>query len=116
MVREEDELQFAATRLFRERLKKTIWFAVPNGEFRNIVTARKLRKMGVRPGVADYIMLHASGGYQIAYALELKREKGGRLSDDQKGFRDAWQAMGGHYEIAKTIGEIEMFIEMNGLD
>ena len=59
--------------------KRTVFFHVPNGEKRDAVTAGLLRQMGVRPGVADFILcdclpfaqadnvtkvtLHLNGGY-----------------------------------------------------
>ena len=47
-------------------------FAVPNGGFRNIKTARYLKAEGVKPGVPDVLCLRARGPF-FGMALELKR-------------------------------------------
>ena len=52
-------------------------FAIPNGEHRSMSVAKRLRAEGVRPGVPD--MYVPEWGLWI----EMKRQKGGRLSKDQ---------------------------------
>ena len=52
-------------------------FAIPNGEHRSMSVAKRLRAEGVRPGVPD--MYVPEWGLWI----EIKRQKGGRLSKDQ---------------------------------
>jgi hypothetical protein len=56
------------------------WTALPFGEFRTPATAGRLKRMGVRPGLPDFIFIHKDR--MIAW-LELKRGKIGRLSVDQ---------------------------------
>ena len=96
----------------KDACPKTVWFHVPNGEKRDPVTAGILRQMGVRPGVADFIIL--SRGRAIA--VEVKDEADGRQSKDQKGFQKAWIENGGVYEIVRTAFEIEMLISRLQLD
>jgi len=60
-------------------------FAIPNGEYRNKATAARLKLEGVSPGVPDLCLPVARNGYHGFY-IELKRQKGGRLSDSQKGW------------------------------
>lgn len=52
-------------------------FAIPNGEHRSMSVAKRLRAEGVRAGVPD--MYVPEWGLWI----EMKRQKGGRLSKDQ---------------------------------
>lgn len=59
-------------------------FHVPNGEFRHKGTAIKLAKMGVLPGIADFLWLVPRGRYH-GMVLELKAH-GGVLSLDQDAF------------------------------
>lgn len=54
------------------------WFHVPNGEYRAKATAARLRSMGVKAGVPDFVFI-INGR---AHFLELKRD-GGRLSPTQ---------------------------------
>jgi hypothetical protein len=65
--------------------------AIANGGYRNIVTARKMKAEGVKPGVPDISLPVPRHGYHGLY-IELKRRKGGRLSPEQaewiKGLRE----------------------------
>ncbi len=63
-------------------------FAIPNGGSRHPAEARNLKRQGVKPGVPDICLPVPKGGYHGMY-IEMKRLKGGRLSDDQS----AWIAM-----------------------
>ena len=57
-------------------------YHVPNGGSRNRAEAVRLKAQGVKPGVPDLCLPVAKGGYHGLY-IELKRLKGGRLSQDQ---------------------------------
>lgn len=66
-------------------------FHVPNGGLRSKVSAAKLKAEGVRAGVPDYILPCRGYGKDrgqfhsfIGLAVELKRRKGGAVSDAQK--------------------------------
>ena len=57
------------------------WYtALPFGEYRTPATANRLKRMGVRGGLPDFLFLHKLG--DTAW-LELKRGKLGRLSVEQ---------------------------------
>jgi hypothetical protein len=58
-----------------------VWWHTPNGGSRGKVEASIFKAMGVRAGVSDLILVHASK----IYALELKAE-GGRASEAQMQF------------------------------
>lgn len=68
-------------------------YHVPNGGYRNIATAARLKAEGVRHGVPDIVLPVARGGYHGMY-LELKRSRGGRLSPEQAEWLDALTAQG----------------------
>lgn len=69
--------------------RKIDHFAVPNGGARDIREATRLKAEGVTPGVSDLIITTPPPIEGIfAVALEMKRRKGGTMSDDQK----AWHA------------------------
>jgi hypothetical protein len=59
-------------------------YAVPNGGYRNIYVARKLKAEGVRAGVADLCLPAARRGYHGLY-LEMKSEEG-VATKEQKAF------------------------------
>lgn len=63
-------------------------FHVPNGGLRNKVTSAKLKAEGVRPGVPDYIFPVRVGWMEYGdkyhgLAIELKRKKSSKMSDEQ---------------------------------
>lgn len=60
-------------------------FAIPNGGKRTIGVAVKMKAEGVKPGVPD-IFLPVACGIWCGLFVEMKRIKGGRLSDEQREF------------------------------
>lgn len=59
---------------------------IPNGGFRDPVTAAILKKQGVKPGILDTCLPVARNGYHGLY-IEFKRPKE-PLSDEQKEFSE----------------------------
>lgn len=62
-------------------------FAVPNGGRRDKVTAARLKRTGVKAGVPDIFLPVPRGGHHGLF-VEMKREKGGRISDAQKKYME----------------------------
>ena len=58
-------------------------FHIPNGGSRNKVEAAHLKRLGVKKGVPDLFLPVARKGYHGLF-VEMKREKGGRLSEEQE--------------------------------
>ena len=112
MLYTEDALTKYAAFRFQTACRKTVWFHVPNGEKRDKITAAKLKQMGVRPGVADFILLTSTG---MPLAVEIKKLTG-RQAENQKGFQAAWENCGGAYVIVKTPEEIDGLIFKFRLD
>ena len=61
---------------------------IPNGGYRNKREAHNLKMQGVKPGVPDIFLPVARKGYHGIF-IELKRQKGGKLSESQKEWLDA---------------------------
>lgn len=63
---------------FRQTYPDTLIFAIPNGGLRSKSQAMKLKVEGVVPGIPDLFV--------PAWKLwiEMKKEKGGKLSEEQK--------------------------------
>ena len=66
-------------------VRNVMYFAIPNGGKRNLITAKKLKAEGVKAGVPDICIIHEGQ----AFFLEVKRPKTvlggkGRLSPAQK--------------------------------
>jgi len=60
-----------------------LWTHVASGELRQPITAARLQRMGVQRGWPDFLLL-APGGRP--HALELKRRRTGRVTDEQDAF------------------------------
>lgn len=86
-----------------------LMYHCPNGGSRNKIEAARLKAQGVRAGVPDICLPVPRGGYHGLY-IELKRTKGGRISDQQKNWMNALAAQGyavalcrGFYDAQQTI-------------
>jgi hypothetical protein len=65
-------------RWFRLKYPSILIFAIPNGSYRDISTAKKLKAEGVVSGIPDlYIPKYHCW-------IEMKRKDGGTLSEEQK--------------------------------
>jgi hypothetical protein len=80
-------------RWFRTKWPRVLIFAIPNGGKRNITTAKLLVKEGVVAGVPD-LFIPAWGIW-----VEMKRQKGGRLSADQEAMINYLESVGHHVVV-----------------
>ena len=94
-------------------------YAIPNGGLRSKVTAARLKATGVRPGVPDLCLPVARGGSHGLY-IELKRAKGGKVSETQRGWLLALNIQGylavvcyGWEDARKTV---ENYLHYEGPD
>lgn len=76
----------------------------PNGGYRDLIEAAKFKRMGVSPGFPDIEVPYARKGYHGLY-IELKRMVGGKLSENQIGWRDFLMAQGYAWYEAKGAEE-----------
>ncbi|WP_404292121.1 hypothetical protein ACD578_07800 [Microvirga sp. RSM25] len=77
------------------------------GEHRDKRTAAKLKAMGAKPGWSDLVLISPAG---LFHGLEFKRQGTGRLSAEQKAFRNRAQARGWPIAVVATIdGAIAVF-------
>jgi hypothetical protein len=70
-----------------------IWFHVPNGGWRSAAEAGKFKRMGVKAGVSDFLLVAPHGA--CLHALELKR-RGEKMTVEQKAFHTLLIHAGGH--------------------
>ena len=81
----EDQEQAALIRWFQAqypRIKNRL-FAIPNGAHKSRYAASRFTAAGLRAGVPDLFLPVARGGYHGLF-VEMKRLKGGVVSDAQK--------------------------------
>ena len=80
-------------RLHEPRYPALCWlFAIPNGGWRNLTVAQKLKAEGVRPGVHDYLWPYKAGTYS-GLSLELKSGKN-TATKEQRDFAEFMEAQG----------------------
>jgi len=80
---------------FRAQYPDVRIFAIPNGGIRHKVTAQQLKAEGVASGVPDlYIPVWHLW-------IEMKRQKGGRLSPEQKDWKAYLEACGDTVFVCK---------------
>lgn len=66
--------------LARAARRGVFWTHLPSGEARHPAVGGKLRGLGLKAGLPDLLLIRDGQ----AYGLELKRERGGRLSPAQR--------------------------------
>jgi hypothetical protein len=93
-------------------LKGICYWAVPNGGSRNLMTGKKLKSEGVKPGVPDLTVILPGGKF---LALEVKKPKTttapGRLSKVQKRMIKKIQDVGGQVEVVYSLEEVIKIID-----
>jgi hypothetical protein len=75
-------------------------------------TGNRLKRMGVTPGWPDWIFV---GLNQRVCFIELKRRRGGRLSDEQSDIAQHLQACGFPYLCTNSIKEAVAFLKAHGI-
>ena len=86
-------------------------YAIPNGGKRAIKTAVALKKQGVKRGVPDMCLPVPRGGFNGLY-IELKRVKGGTVSDEQREWIAALNTQG--YKAIICYGAEEAIEQIRG--
>src|ERR1700756_610025 len=102
---EHDQIRFAAW-LASQRIKFT---ASANGGKRDYREAAKLKRMGVSPGFPDIEIPLPSGGYHGLY-IEMKREKGGKLSRAQKDWLEYLRSKNYYADVAEGFDEAKKIV------
>lgn len=84
----ESDEQIGFVSWFEDRFKGVRIFHIPNGGHRSMSVAKKLKAEGVKPGVPDLFVPH------WRLWIEMKRTKGGRLSEEQKDWIEYLEGIG----------------------
>jgi hypothetical protein len=92
----------------RQTPELELLLAVPNGGARNIVTARRLKDEGVKPGVPDMFLPVPRGMFHGLW-IELKTADG-KVSIDQMAWHTALQDQA--YDVKVCYGAVEAISQL----
>lgn len=100
-------LEFAVCCAFADTLRVSArpdWFFThfPSGEMRPDGAGARLKRLGTKAGVADYLFISPQG---CLHCLEFKRGRLGRLSENQIVFRNWCLAHSVPHAVARTYDE-----------
>ena len=105
LVPTEDAEQAALFRVAALHLSKypelALLFSIPNGAYKSRSAQRVFKATGLRSGVPDLMLPVARGLYHGAF-IEMKRTKGGVVSETQKTWIEALRGEG--YYVAVCAG------------
>ncbi len=101
----ENALHMHACQWLRNEVQGLLIFHVPNGEHRHIAVAKKLQRMGVLPGVADFLCFTPNR----KVAIELK-DGDSDQSKNQEFFEKQWSALGGEYYLCRTLEKFKQVV------
>ena len=110
MKQDESRLQMACVKWFRMQYPqhRKLLFSVPNGGFRNISTAKRMKLEGVVAGVSDLILLIPSHDFH-GLCIEMKTPKG-RQTDHQKAWQTHVEQHGYIYALARSVEEFQNIV------
>ena len=65
----EDDLQIKVGNYLNETYPGALWCHPPNGGFRSFSVAKKLKLMGVKPGVSDILIFEEKTKFSLSYDI-----------------------------------------------
>ena len=109
----ESSLQSAVAKFLDDVLDHSLvrWTHIASGGKRNIVTARNLKRQGVKPGWPDVIILYMGRVLMI----ELKRTRETRISPAQRDFASWANDNGLPTVICRSLGGVEKALKQYGV-
>ena len=82
--------------------KDAFWFAVPNAARRGVVEAMNFKRMGMKAGIPDIVIIHCG----LAFACEIKTGKG-KLSPAQVLMHYRLARAGMRVAVCRSIEDVE---------
>ncbi len=89
----------------QENMGRLLFYHVPNGGKRGIIEASKFKRLGVRAGVPDLVILRPGGS---SLYIELKAGMG-KLNDNQNEWRDKLSKFSFNWYC---LNDLDEFIEL----
>lgn len=109
---EESDIQISCVQWFDVQYPKLVLYAIPNGGSRTKTRIKgkdvplesiRMKREGVRKGIADLFLMVASKGYNGLY-IEMKTAKGTQ-SEEQKAFEKECLKYGYKYVICRSLDQ-----------
>lgn len=98
----EDQEQVALAS-YLDMVARDKWFHVPNGSHKSIAQRMRFKRLGLKPGVPDvWVVIPKKGFYGLV--IEMKRQKGGVVSDEQKKWVEYLRNVGFSVHVCKGAG------------
>lgn len=95
---------------YRRTYKNELLVAIPNGGKRHIKTALAMKQEGVSKGFPD-LFLAVPNSKSHGLFIEMKRQKGGVVSKEQKAWLEYLNSVGYHAVICKGFLEAKEVVE-----
>ena len=95
---------------YRRTYKNELLIAIPNGGKRHIKTAVAMKQEGVSKGFPD-LFLPVPNSKFYGLFIEMKRQKGGIVSKEQKSWLEYLNSVGYQATVCKGFLEAKEFIE-----
>jgi len=100
-------------------LEKSGWvhrlliFHVANERKGGIGAILHFKRMGVLPGVGDYLAFRHAGDQlpRPAAAIELKDKDSGKQDKEQEAFQKRWEACGNRYFLVRTLEDFQNVVQ-----
>ena len=99
----EDHFQEAVCKLL-DALKLD-WWHTPNGGKRDLITGAKLKRLGVKAGIPDIVIINQTRNGSNGLAIELKVGKN-RTTESQEYWRSKFLLNNWSYAVAYTIDDV----------
>lgn len=103
---EESILQTNCVYWFRLQYPKAIIYHIPNGEYRDVKTGAKLKRMGVLAGIPDLHIPIAARGYHSLY-IEMKTGTGRVEKRTQGSLMEKLEMEGNLCKVVRTASEFQ---------
>ena len=108
----EHGLQIGVARLLQLVLdpQRTWWSGIDHAAQLSARYGADRKRRGVKRGLPDFVVLF--GGKLLG--IEIKTSHG-RATPDQVELREDWRHLGAMYEIARSLDEVQIILEMYGV-
>lgn len=98
--------------LRRDARRDWFWTHIPSGELRTDATGALLKRMGLAPGLPDFLLISPQGR---PHWLELKRGNLGVVTEDQDAFAEFCRVSGMPYALARSFDEAHSHFKAWGI-